>query len=70
VTEHINGFHLNGAPEIVEINQAAGMVSVQLGVSPALALAAMQDYAHRHGQHISRVAADVIARRLRFPPTP
>jgi hypothetical protein len=46
--------------------QAAGMVSVQLGVSLTDALVAMRARAYAEGRTISQVAADVVARRLSF----
>jgi hypothetical protein len=49
-----------------EIHQAAGMVSVQLGVSLTDALVALRARAYAEGQTIAQVAADVIARRLSF----
>lgn len=50
------------------VHQAAGMVSVQLDVSVAEALVRLRGYAFGHGQPLAGVAADVVARRLRFPP--
>ena len=52
-----------------EVHQAAGMVSVQLGVSLTDALVAMRARAYAEGRTISQVAADVVARRLSFTPT-
>ncbi|HTS95513.1 MAG TPA: ANTAR domain-containing protein [Streptosporangiaceae bacterium] len=49
-----------------EVHQAAGMVSVQLGVSLTDALVAMRARAFAEGRTISQVAADVVARRLSF----
>ena len=49
-----------------EVHQAAGMVSVQLGVSLTNALVAMRARAFAEGRTISQVATDVVARRLSF----
>lgn len=48
------------------IHQASGMVSVQLGISVAEALARLRAYAFAHDQHLADVAADVVERRLHF----
>ncbi len=49
-----------------EVHQATGMISVQLGVSLAEALARLRAHAYSQDQLIAEVAADVVARRLRF----
>lgn len=46
--------------------QAQGMVQVQLGVTLAEAMVRLRAYAYAHGRTLSEVAADVVARRLRF----
>ena len=51
-----------------EVHQAAGMVSVQLGISLTDALLALRARAYAEGQTIAQVAADVVARRLSFTP--
>lgn len=51
-----------------EIHQAAGMVSVQLGVSVTDALAVLRARAYAGGRETAQVAADVVARRLSFTP--
>lgn len=51
-----------------EIHQATGMVSVQLGVSLTTALLRIRARAFSDGRMLSEVAADVVARRLRFAP--
>lgn len=48
------------------IHQASGMVSVQLGVSVADALARLRAHAFATDRQLADVAADVVARRLRF----
>ncbi|MBB5790594.1 GAF domain-containing protein [Jiangella mangrovi] len=51
-----------------EVHQAAGMVSVQLGVGVGEALVRLRAYAYVHDRRLADVAADVVARRLRFVP--
>jgi hypothetical protein len=51
-----------------EVHQATGMISVQLGLSAAFALSRLRAYAYGHNRRLRDVAADVIARRLRFHP--
>jgi GAF domain-containing protein len=51
-----------------EVHQATGMVLVQLGVSAAVALIRLRAYAYSHERRLRDVAADVVARRLRFDP--
>lgn len=53
-----------------ELFQAQGMVMVQLGVSLADALARMRAHAYAQNRQLGEVAADVVARRLRFDPDP
>lgn len=49
-----------------EVHQAAGMISVQLGVSVVDALARLRAYAFAEDRSLAEVAGDVVARRLRF----
>jgi hypothetical protein len=49
-----------------EVHQATGMISVQLGVNLAEALVRLRAHAWSNGFLIAEVAADVVARRLRF----
>lgn len=49
-----------------EVHQATGMISVQLEVSLAEALARLRAHAYGNDRPIAEVAADVVARRLRF----
>ena len=48
------------------VHQAAGMVSVQLGVSVALALVRLRAHAFGNNRSLREVAQDVVGRRLRF----
>ncbi|TDE03131.1 ANTAR domain-containing protein [Jiangella asiatica] len=49
-----------------DVHQAAGMVSVQLGVGVDEALARLRAYAYVNGQRLVDVAAAVLARHLRL----
>jgi hypothetical protein len=53
-----------------EVHQATGMIIVQLGVSAAVALVRLRAYAYATDRRLRDVAADVVARRLRFDPYP
>lgn len=57
-----------GSAGRVEVHQATGMVSVQMGVSLTVALVRLRAYAYVHSQAVHEVAGDVLARRLRFVP--
>ncbi|MET0727489.1 MAG: GAF and ANTAR domain-containing protein [Acidimicrobiales bacterium] len=48
------------------VHQASGMVAAQLDVNVAQALIRLRGYAFGHGRPLKDVAADVVARRLRF----
>lgn len=49
-----------------EVHQATGMVLVQLEVTAAVALVRLRAHAYVHERRLRDVAADVVARRLRF----
>ncbi|HTA08631.1 MAG TPA: ANTAR domain-containing protein [Streptosporangiaceae bacterium] len=49
-----------------EVHQATGMISVQLDVTQAVALIRLRAYAFSQHRPLADVAADVVARRLRF----
>ena len=51
-----------------EVHQATGMIIVQLGVTAAVALIRLRAYAYAQDRRLRDVAADVVARRLRFDP--
>jgi hypothetical protein len=51
-----------------ELFQAQGMVMVMLGVSLAEALARMRAHAYAENRQLGEVAAEIIARKLRFDP--
>lgn len=50
----------------IVVHQASGMVSAQLGVSVADALARLRAHAFGTGRLVDEVAAEVVSRRLRF----
>lgn len=51
-----------------EIDQATGMLTVQLGVTPAEAFVRLRAYAYAHDRRLAEVAGDILARRLRLHP--
>ncbi|MDO0933247.1 ANTAR domain-containing protein [Streptomyces sp. DG2A-72] len=51
-----------------EIDQAGGMLTAQLGVGIEEAFVRLRAYALAQGRRLADVAADVVARRLRFSP--
>ncbi len=62
-----------GTPEAAglqhpEVHQATGMIIGQLGVTATAALIRLRGYAYAHDRRLRDVAADVVARRLRFHP--
>jgi hypothetical protein len=54
------------ASEHAEVHQAAGMVSVQLGIAVGEALVRLRAYAYASERALKEVAADVVAGRLRL----
>ena len=53
-----------------EIDQATGMLTVQLGVPVAEAFARLRAYAYAHDRRLADVARDIVARRLRLQGDP
>jgi hypothetical protein len=51
-----------------EIDQATGILTVQLGVGIDEAFVRLRAYAYTQGRRLAEVAADVVAHRLRFSP--
>jgi hypothetical protein len=49
-----------------EIDQATGMLTVQLGVPAAAAFARLRAYAYSQDRRLADVAGDIVARRLRL----
>ena len=50
-----------------EIYQAAGVVAVQLAITPAAALVRIRAHAYANGQPLATLAADLLAHRVRLP---
>ncbi|MEX0868188.1 MAG: GAF domain-containing protein [Nitriliruptoraceae bacterium] len=57
---------LGGGRSTPQVHQATGMVSIQLGIDVAGALAALRARAYASECNMSDIAADVVARRLHF----
>jgi hypothetical protein len=53
-----------------EVDQATGMLTVQLGVTVAEAYARLRAYAYAQDRRLADVAGDIVARRLRLDPDP
>jgi hypothetical protein len=53
-----------------EIDQATGMLTVQLDVTAAAAFARLRAYAYVQDRRLADVAGDIVARRLRLHPDP
>jgi hypothetical protein len=51
-----------------EIDQATGMLTVQLGVGITEAFVRLRAYAYTHDRRLADVAADIVARRLQLHP--
>ena len=71
-TENGDGAGLDGqAPDLAlhraEIDQATGMLTVQLDVPAAEAFARLRAYAYAQDRRLADVAGDIVARRLRLP---
>ena len=64
--EDAAGIFPGEAIDTVEIHQAAGVVSVQLGVSVAAALTVLRARAYTEGRSLRDLADDVVARRIRL----
>jgi hypothetical protein len=52
------------------VDQATGMLTVQLGVPAVEALARLRAYAYAQDRRLADVAGDIVARRLRLHPDP
>jgi hypothetical protein len=51
-----------------QVHQAAGMMSVQLGVDITDAMVRLRAHAYTHDRPLAAIATDIVDRRLRFPP--
>jgi len=62
------------SPDLVlhraEIDQATGMLTVQLGIPMAEAFVRLRAYAYANDQRLANVARDIVARRLRLHADP
>jgi ANTAR domain/GAF domain len=72
---HMDGAWLGGqSPDLAmhraEIDQATGMLTVQLGVTAAEAFIRLRAYAYSEDRRLADVASDIVARRLRLRPDP
>ena len=70
-----DGRRMDGqAPDLAlhraEIDQATGMLTVQLGVPITEAFARLRAYAYSEDRRLADVAGDIVARRLRLSPDP
>jgi ANTAR domain len=70
-----DGAALNGqSPDLAlhraEIDQATGMLTVQLGVTAADAFVRLRAYAYARDRRLADVARDIVTRRLRLHPDP
>lgn len=54
----------------IEIDQATGMLTEQLGVGIAEAFVRLRAYAYAHDRRLSDLASDIVARRLRLRADP
>jgi len=68
------GPHVGGLEDLggyrAEIDQATGMLTEQLGIGIEEAFVRLRAHAYAHGRRLADVAADLVARRLRFPTDP
>ena len=64
--DHLDQLILDGTANTVEIHQAAGVVSVQLGVTVGAALAVLRARAFATDQSLRDLANDIVARRVRM----
>ena len=64
--EELDALFTDGLSNSIEVHQASGIVSVQLGIPVAAALAVMRAHAFAEGCSLAEVAAQVIDRRLKL----
>ena len=62
----LDGQALDLALHRAEIDQATGVLTVQLGVQAAAAFARLRAYAYSQDRRLVDVAGDIVARRLRL----
>jgi hypothetical protein len=66
----LDGQPVDLAMHRAEIDQATGMLTVQLGVSITDAFVRLRAYAYSRDRRLADVASDIVARRLRLDPDP
>jgi hypothetical protein len=66
VDDEVDGLVMGRSLARVEVHQATGMITVQAGVDPAVAMSKLRAYAYAQGRTLDEVARDVVGRRLRF----
>jgi hypothetical protein len=66
--ERLDGQSPDLALHRAEIDQATGMLTVQLGVSITEAFVRLRAYSYSEDRRLSEVASDIVARRLRLHP--
>lgn len=66
----LDGQAANLALHRAEIDQATGMLTVQLGVSVTEAFVRLRAFAYSEDRRLAEVASDIVARRLRLHPDP
>jgi hypothetical protein len=66
----VNGQSPDLALHRAEIDQATGMLTLQLGVGIAEAFARLRAYAYTSDRRLADVASDIVARRLRLHEAP
>jgi len=67
----VEGDYPNGPGPVLwqaQVHQAAGMLSVQLGISALEALVRLRAYAHNHNRRLTDVARSVVEHGLRLRP--
>jgi hypothetical protein len=66
----VNGHSPDLALHRAEIDQATGMLTVQLGIPMGEAFVRLRAYAYAHDRRLADVASDIVARRLRLHDDP
>lgn len=68
--DELDSVLVDGLSSSVEVHQAAGIVSVQLEIPVAAALAVLRAHAFTRGCSITELATEVVEHRLRLDPLP
>lgn len=64
--DELDQLFVDGTADAIELHQATGIVSVQLGISVGAALAVLRARAYADGTNLRALASEVIARRVRL----